>query len=309
MNIRNEAFVALTEKPAPGVQPETQDKELTLLDILVVLAEQSRLLVIGPIVVGLIVYGFTLFLPNLYTSVAYLALNEAALKDADVLMRLPAVLNSVLKSHNEWGGDLEGRRRALEQKFRWSLVRGANRQTAKLSVLEVDSNSPEDAQSLNVALIDAWFEASKPRPETRALLERNLQHHENELTSISNLLSSLEEKAASTLVLPGFNNERAFSISSLLERRMAIVSKTEEIRQLLQGKSRDLIQEPPSLPVARTWPNRIRLALVGAVASGILLLLFVIARHALLRASAEPEGAEKLARIKKGLRSWISFQR
>jgi uncharacterized protein involved in exopolysaccharide biosynthesis len=55
--------------PTPISQP---DYEISLLDILVVLSENIKLLVIGPILIAAAAYGIATLLPKTYESTAWL---------------------------------------------------------------------------------------------------------------------------------------------------------------------------------------------------------------------------------------------
>jgi uncharacterized protein involved in exopolysaccharide biosynthesis len=65
----------------------------------------------------------------------------------------------------------------------------------------------------------------------------------------------------------------------------------------LIGLSRDAIIQPPTLPTEAVAPKKGLIALLSALASGFLLLLWVFAQKAWVNTRQDPLMAEKQARL------------
>ncbi|MDP2254721.1 MAG: Wzz/FepE/Etk N-terminal domain-containing protein, partial [Polaromonas sp.] len=61
----------------PSPFPTTAEEEVSLLDLLVTLAENARLLIIGPLLVGLCALALGFVLPQTFQSVAVLQAEQA----------------------------------------------------------------------------------------------------------------------------------------------------------------------------------------------------------------------------------------
>jgi hypothetical protein len=79
------------------VEAET---ETSLLDLLVVVAENLKLLILGPFAAGLLALGIAFALPQIYVSQAILALPTPTPTQAAVMMVSPIVLDRVIESLN-----------------------------------------------------------------------------------------------------------------------------------------------------------------------------------------------------------------
>jgi len=73
-----------------------EENEISLFDLLLVVADNLKLLILGPLLVGLLALGIGYALPQSFTSQAHLKLEDSA-KAVQAMMRSPAVLDVVLK--------------------------------------------------------------------------------------------------------------------------------------------------------------------------------------------------------------------
>jgi hypothetical protein len=67
------------------------------------------------------------------------------------------------------------------------------------------------------------------------------------------------------------------------------------IPRALQGYSRDVVKQWPTLATERASPKKGRIAILSALGAGFALLLFVFMRQAWRSAAADPESARKQA--------------
>ena len=73
------------------------------------------------------------------------------------------------------------------------------------------------------------------------------------------------------------------------------------IPRTLQGLSRDVLIQPPTLPTVAAAPKKGLIAVLATVASGFALLLWVFLRKAWLSTAQDPLGAEKQKRLRAAL--------
>ena len=78
----------------PQNTPDTDD-EISLLDLALTVAENLRLLIIAPMVVGLAAFGVSSFVPKTFESQAVLNVPSESLARIASLVALPTVLESV----------------------------------------------------------------------------------------------------------------------------------------------------------------------------------------------------------------------
>jgi hypothetical protein len=278
--------------------------EFGFLDVLIVIAQNLRLLILAPLIAGLLGFGIAYVWPPKYASDAYLTFpaekQADAFKTAEALMRSPTVLDAVLKQYPQPGSP-DRQRRALDRRIVWSAARGADRKTPNVVVVSFEDDSPHRARAINTALLEAWFEATKPQPDRRVQLEAQLERTEGQLKAVSDLFDRLAGETPK-LVLPGMQNELASSLSGLLSQRASHIASIEALKLALAGVSRDVIVVPPTLPDEPIWPKKTWFAASAAAGTFLVLLLFLFCRHAWRVGETSPQTRKKLAQLASALR-------
>jgi hypothetical protein len=84
-----------------------------------------------------------------------------------------------------------------------------------------------------------------------------------------------------------------------------VLKKVQNLKKSLLSKGSELYVQSPNLPQKPMPRKRAMISVVSALATGLVLLLFVFIRKAMINASANPESAAKLASIRRsfGFRS------
>ena len=154
-----------TQRPDnPGTHFE-QD-EISLLDILVTLAENVKLLIIGPLLVGLSALGVGYMLPQTFESVAVLQAEQATAS----LMTTAVVLDPVVaKLGLAKDASAEEARDMLRGQIK-AAVGGKD----KLLTLIVSAPTPQQAQAIGNAVLEQTYLQSRPKGPVRARLEAQL---------------------------------------------------------------------------------------------------------------------------------------
>lgn len=279
---------------------DTQESEVSLLDLLVVVAENLKLLILGPLAIGLLALGIGYALPRIFASQSYLSLGESG-KAVEAIMRSPAVLDVVLNQFPSGGSGADTDREDLSKKFRFSTGSSSQKTGAVLTKVEVDSESPERAQALANALIDAWLATTKPQPASKMELERKLKLNQEALETVAQLIKRLTGETTK-LIMPNVQFDLATPTVQLLQLRNGYVDAIASIELQLRGSTRDVVFSPPSLPTKPMSSKKSLIAVLAALGSGLALLLWVFMRKAWKNAAQDPDSAGKQARLMAALR-------
>nr|WHW29483.1 hypothetical protein [uncultured bacterium] len=276
-----------------------EEKEVSLFDLLLVVADNLKLLILGPLLVGLIALGVAYSLPRSYTSQAHLNLEDSA-KSVEATMRSPAVLDAVLKQFPSPMGVTDRARDELAKKFRFGTVASGQKLTISVTKLELDDESPERAQNMTNALIDAWLATTKPQPESKRELTQKLKLNQDAADTVSQLLKRMASET-SPLLQPNVRFELGTQSAQLLQMRNKYVEDMAQIELDLRGKTRDVVVSPPSLPTDATKPRKSLIVVLAILGSGVVMLLWVFMRQAWLNAAQDPEALKKQARLRAAL--------
>lgn len=278
------------------MEVEAQEAEISLLDLLLVVAENIKLLLLGPLLAGLVALGIAFLLPQRFTSVAYLALGESG-PEVQAIMRTPVVLDDILKKFSPDLVLTEANREAFASKSILISAATSKKTAPGLSKLEVTSNTPEKAKELANALIDAWLVSTHPKPETKVELERRLKLTQDALESVSKLIDRQTVESAK-VALPTMQFDLAASGASLMQLRNGYVESISAIERQLKGQTHDVVFSPPTLPTEPVSNKKALIAVMSTLGAGFALLLFVFMRQAWRNASQDPETAPKMARLR-----------
>lgn len=240
--------------------------------------DNFKLLLLGPVIAALIAFGVASVVPKWYTSVAYLALDEAGARIADARMRSSPVLDKVMEEYRPPRGTLEGRRRFLEENRRIVVAAGETQRTSNLFRLEYTDKSPQIAQKVNSLFIDAWLESTRPRASLRQSVEAEIERTETQSQSITQLIDRLQKDAPS-LLSQGLQGEIATPILGMITKRDQNLASLITLRNSLNGMSRDVIFGKPDLPEEPSWPKRGMITILAGFLSALLLLIFVLVRR------------------------------
>jgi hypothetical protein len=251
----------------------------TLGAFVTLISDNLKLLVLGPIVVGIVALGVASAWPKSYTSVAYLALDENEARAADVRMRSTPVLDKVLAEFKVQGNTLEARRRHIEENRRIIVAAGTSPKISSLFRLEYTDRDPAIAQKINSIFIEAWLGTTRPAPDRRATLEADIERTELQAKSISQLIERLERDSPSLLAQNSLQGELATPILGLIAKRDQNLANLIMMRNSLKGVSRDVVFGAPDLPEEPSWPRRGIITVLAAFTAGLLLLVFVILRR------------------------------
>ena len=284
--------------------------EVTLLDLLVVIAENLKLLVVGPVVMGIFALAITYALPQSFTSEAILALPRplstlsrqstsdarlvpaADMVQAAAIMASPIVLDPVIEALKLSDG------RSI-QAVRVDLASRVKATAGKdgLLRLEVTASKPMEAQSIANAVIDSWLKGTVPSAQDRVDLETRLANARTSLAAVQRLLGALSMEDASSLGKTLTRGEAGASLVAVGELQTRYFDEIIIIPRLLQGLSRSVVKLSPTLPTDASAPRKGLIVMVAVISSAVIFFLWAVVGAGWRRVARNPQVAAKQAKV------------
>ena len=272
------------------MQAAIEENQVSMLDLLLVIAENIKLLLIGPLVIGLLSLLVGFALPQSFTSQAILV---SAPAQAAPMLTSPLVLDPVINTLN-WSDEVSIESARLRLASQIKAVMGKD----TLLRLDVTADKPEKAQKIANLVIDSYLKTTRPGELDRADLEKRLSYAQNSLASVSKLIERITSDGSGMLNKPITLGMSGTSVVALGELQARYLGEVLSIPRTLQGLSRDIVVQPPTLPTEAVAPKRGLIALMSVLLSGIALLLWVFARKAWVSTKQDPRTANKQARLR-----------
>ena len=273
-----------------AIQP-IQQEEIDLLDILVTLAENIKLLILGPLLVGICALGIAYIVPQTFESIAVLKAEQATAS----LMTTAAVLNPVAAELGltQEESPEEARRRLREQ------IKVAVGRNDKLLTLTVSAPTPHQAQIVADAVLRQTYQQSRPKASELARLEVQLKGAEARIKNAEDAAGALLKRME--LSGAGGGAELARGYGELLTVAAAAQKQVAELQALIEGLTDAQLVQAPTLPQKASKPKKGLIAIGATLAAGLALMLFVFVRQAVRGAAKDADAASKLARIRRAL--------
>ena len=268
--------------------------EITLLDILVTLAENIKLLVIGPVLAGLCALGLAFVLPQTYESVAVVQAENFPAS----LITSAAVLDPITKSMGLAKSDdaVEEARNDLR-----AQIRAVAGKTDKLLTLTVSAQSAKQAQAVANALLEQAYLQSRPKANARLRLETQLAEARVRLKGAQSAADSMIKRLDSPAVSIAGGAELARGYAETLNASSAAQGQVSALEAQLEGLSPAQLLQAPTLPQKASKPKKVVWAIGAALAAGLLLLGFVFMRQTVRSVARDGQATDKLAKIRRAL--------
>ena len=289
-----ESTESMEENQSPissGIHRE-QD-EVRLLDMLVILAENARLLIIGPLLVGLAALGVGYTLPQSFESVAVIQSDQAisGLATTAAVLDPVAVKLGLIKASS-----IENARNELRQSIKVTTGR-----IDKLHTLTFSRPTPQQAQDMAVAVLDQIYIQSRPKGAVRERLEVQLAEAKKRFTNVDNVANILLKRLNAPLFSSTAGNELSRGYAELLSVAGAAQTQIALLQTQLEVLSEAQLVQKPTLPQVATQSKKTLLAIGATAAAGVFLLVFVFIRQALRNTEANSEASGKLTSIRRAL--------
>jgi capsular polysaccharide biosynthesis protein len=271
------------------------DDEISLLDILVTLAESWKLLVFGPLIAGVLAGALSFLWPKTFESVAIVRLTEVEL----ALINSAPVLDPLIEKFGllpEFDGIQDDARQYLAKK----LVSKVDKKTG-LATITAAANTPERAQELGKAVMDALLKELLPKGKNKDAVEQQILSNERIIASSADAIEQLQKQIGKA----GQNDAGLEVVMKYYASLSAEVAKKEleniELKKSLAVRGDEVYVQHASLPQRKVSPKGGLVVLLAVLASGFALLMFVFIRNAWVSVVHDVDASSKLARIKRAL--------
>jgi hypothetical protein len=265
-------------------------EDIGLLDVLLVLAENIKILLVWPLVAGLCALGIGFLLPQTYQSISVLRADQATAS----LMMTTSVLDPVIADLElTKGKTLEEARSYLKTKILIAIDRGDG-----LLTLTASADSAQNSQALANALLRQTYVQSRPKGSARMRLEAQLAEARVRLNNAQSAAAGLLRRLNARNSGVNDGTEVARGYPDLLNVAAATQIQISMFEAQLEGVGDAQLIQPPSLPEKASGPKKSLLAIGATLAAGMGLILFVAIQQALRNTASNARAAEKLARIR-----------
>jgi uncharacterized protein involved in exopolysaccharide biosynthesis len=302
----------MSDQINPGTLIEDDDDEISLLDLLTVIVENLKLLILGPLVAGILALGVSFLITPTFTAkttvippgqssgggtaallgqlggLGALASGAAGIK-TPTDQYLAYLESNTLRDELIEKFKLRDRYKAKYQQSARDTLKGSVKTTADkksgLITIEVSDKDPKFAADLANAYVQALSHligelALKETKVKRELLEKQI----TEATQKSYQSPMVREAVIQSLI-------REYETARLDERKENPFLAQVDVAEVPELKSK---------------PKKALIAVVSTLATGFLLLLFVYIRKVMQRIKKNPENLAKLLNIKDILQKQLS---
>lgn len=272
------------------IQP-VQQEEIDLLDILVTLAENIKLLILDPLFVGICALGIAYIVPQTFESIAVLKAEQATAS----LMTTASVLDPVAADLGLTKVDsAEEARKLLREQIKVSVGRND-----KLLTLTVSAPAPQQAQAIANAVLQQTYVQSRPKGSDLTRLEIQLKDAKARTKSAEDAAGALLKRMESNGAAGSTESARGYA--ELLNVAAAAQNQVAALQAQLEGLTDAQLIQAPTLPEKASKPKKGLIAIGATLAAGLALMLFVFVRQAVRGAAKDAGAASKMARIRRAL--------
>ncbi|MFZ3139342.1 Wzz/FepE/Etk N-terminal domain-containing protein [Polaromonas sp.] len=268
-------------------------EDIGLLDVVVTLAENLKLLIIGPLLVGVCALGVSFLVPQTFQSVAVLQAEQPTAS----LMVTAAVLDPVITTLRLAGDDTVDEART---KLRGQIKTAVGRND-KLLTVTVSDHSAQQSQVIATALLRQTYQESRPKGSVRARLETQLAEAKSRFKNAQDAAEGVLKRLESSNSVLNGGSELARGYAELLTAAGAAQNQISAFESQLEGLNDAQVVQSPTLPQKASQPKKGLTAIGATVAAGLLLLLFIFMRQAWRKTSINETASAKLMRIRKSL--------
>lgn len=253
--------------------PAGFEDTIDLFDVLLTLAENIWLLVLGPLLVGALVYGLTFLMPQKFQSTAILRAEADVASYMTTATVLDATLTNLgfLKELSE--EEAEEARIDLSERITTQVGRND-----KLVTLAVTANSPEAAQSMANEILTHTFAGLRPKGAELKRLETQKAALEQQISELQ-ITSKAAQKLLGESSPAGNMGLLAESISSLSAAGIRMQESLLTLEKRMQGLTAEDLLQSPTLPKKPATPKKGLTAILTVVGTGFFLLVFVLLRQ------------------------------
>lgn len=265
-----------------------------LLDLLVTLAVNIKLLVLGPLAVGVCALVVSFLLPQTFQSVAVLQSDQTTAS----LIGTAAVLDPVIASLGlAKDNTVEEARIRLRERIKAVVGR-----TDKLLTLTVSDRTASQAQAIANALLQQTYQESRPKSSARIRLGVQLEEARTRLKNAQDASVGVLKRLETNGSGAAGGVELARGYAELLTATGAAQGQVSLLEAQLEGLTDAQLVQAPTLAQKPSQPKKGLIAIGATLATGMALLLFVFIRQAFLNTTPSETTAAKMLRIRNSFR-------
>jgi len=268
-------------------------QKASLLDVVLVVAENIRILIMVPLLVGLLALGIAFLVPQTYQSIAVLQADSFT----ESLMTTAAVLDPVIATLSlNKDMTVEEARTRLRSRINTSIGRND-----KLLTLTVSAPSAQLSQAIAVALLDQTFRETRPKGSVLTRLQVLLAEAQTRLEKSRDASEGVLRRLESSSSALNGGSELARGYAELLTATGAAQNQISALEAQLEGVGPAQVVQPPTLPQRTSRPKKALIAIGTTLATALGLLVFIFIRQALRHTQENPASSAKLLRIRNSL--------
>jgi uncharacterized protein involved in exopolysaccharide biosynthesis len=300
--------------PQPLIDPASgDDDEISLLDLFAVIAENLRLLIIGPIVAGLIGLAYAFTLTPIFTAKTTIippgqnnsSGAAALLGQLGGLGPLAGGAAGIKTPTDQYIAYLESntlRHQLIDQFKLMERYKAKYHEQARQSLnaaSKITANKKSGLIAIEVSDKDPVFAAKLANAYVTALSQMLGKMALEDAQSRRDLLEQQINQAT----------EKSYRSPLVREAIIQAVVREYETAILDQKKDRPYIQQVDvaEVPELKSGPRRALITVFTALATGFILLLFVFVRNALRNAEQDPETNDRIQHISLALKKQLPW--
>ena len=269
------------------------ENEVGLLDLLVTLAENIKLLIAGPLIVGLCALAVSFLLPQTFQSVAVLQADQTTVS----MMGTAAVLDPVIASLGLAKDDtVEESRTRLRERIKANVGR-----VDKLLTLTVSDRTASQAQAIANALLQQTYQESRPKGSARIRLGVQLEEARTRLKNAQDASVGVLKRLESNGSGAAGGVELARGYAELLGATGTAQGQVSLLEAQLEGLTDAQLVQAPTLAQKPSQSKKGLIAIGATLAAGLALLLFVFIRQAFRNIAPSETASAKVLRIRNSL--------
>ena len=299
---------------------ECKDGEIDFFDILIVVAENIKPLIITPALIGFFVFFCMSYWPSQYDSGFVINAGREHLQEHlqdgqfRYLMRehtqdeqfrklfQPRRISSQVMAASTLDAASNALKNAGHYDWAQALTKDAISSVVVRNAPHVQVNvraaSPEAAQAMARELLKATLSATRPSDEARAEIEAAIRHDSLTLEMARRIEARISQSFEQTGQLDRLQMQNYYALL-LTMPLLAQQIKINSIR--LEGLTIDDVINQPTLPTVSAGPKRMLVTVLAIFGTGLFLLLWLYFRWVVNTVKRNPKSAAKLDRICKAL--------
>jgi uncharacterized protein involved in exopolysaccharide biosynthesis len=280
-----------------------EDDEIDLLDLLLTIAENIKLLIVGPLLAGMLALVGVWFWPATYESSFTLNAQKTLIDGVgEIKFIQPQQISDIAVAKRTLDAAAQVLAAAKQPDLAQRLLAGAATSSVPRNtphvLVKLQAPTAQAAHDMAQALLSATLQASRPQGEELARLTKELQKNQAALDNAVTLEARLDQAIKQG---KGSNEELAKNYTALLTAISAQAKRVDLQRVRLAGLDENDIVSKPAVPSTPSKPRQTLVVLISILATGFALLLWVFVRKAFQGAALNPESAAKLALIRQAL--------